>query len=88
IPGTTYIAKTDAEGRFIVGFLPAGTYDVRADRDGYGSLEWQNVVVKRQDTTALPESLMRVATGPEIELFALGSGGTVALKPLVDLKLG
>lgn len=73
IPGTTYIAKTDGEGQFLLGFLPAGTYEVRADKDGYNSIEWPKIAVKKQETTPLPDAVMSISVGPKIETFELDS---------------
>jgi hypothetical protein len=87
VPGTTFVGKTDASGHFILGFLPPGAYTVRADRDGYGSLEWQAVAVKRATTTHLGDAKMSIATGPQVVSLSLQGGATIALDPGVTLAI-
>lgn len=73
VPGTTYIAKTDKDGQFLLGFLPPGTFQIRADKDGFNSVEWPRVVVKKEQTTHLPDGVMSISVGPKIETFELDS---------------
>jgi len=87
VPGTTNIAKTDGSGQFLLGFLAPGSYSIRADKDGFGSVVWDSVEVKLQQTTALADAIMRIATGPKIAEFSLDTAGTVALSATINLKL-
>ncbi len=94
VPGSTYVAKTDAQGLFLLGFMPPGTYTLRADKVGYGSLEWAQVTVKRGETTHIGGGdsgtdpvVMEIATGPKIESFALDTGAAIAAVAGVNLTL-
>lgn len=71
VPGTTYISKTDSNGEFLLGFLPQGTYKLRADKDGFGSIEWADVVVKKKETTSLTPAIMKISKGPEVVSYSL-----------------
>jgi hypothetical protein len=73
VPGTTHIAKTDAEGNFLLGFLPRGTYLIRAEKDGFASREWTNVAVGDQQTVDLGSATLQISTGPQINSFTLHS---------------
>lgn len=86
IPGTTHLAKTDAKGQFIMGFLPPGQYTLRADKDGFGSIEWE-ANVKRKQTVKLLKATMKISDGPAIEEFSLIGGGSISLISQVTLKL-
>lgn len=51
IPGTSFIAKTDAAGGFIIGDVPAGTYTLRAQKDVHRFRDVPNVeVLSGQET--------------------------------------
>jgi hypothetical protein len=73
VPGTTYIAKTDAEGNFLLGFLPRGTYLIRAEKDGFASKEWTNVTVGDRETVDLGAATLQISTGPQVNSFTLHS---------------
>ncbi|MBF0443405.1 MAG: carboxypeptidase regulatory-like domain-containing protein, partial [Oligoflexales bacterium] len=87
VPGTTHIAKTDGNGTFLLGFLPRGNHTIRADKDGYGSLEWSNVLVKNQQTTDIGEAKMRISSGPRVASFTLSDGTNIALSASIKLKI-
>ena len=87
VPGTTHIAKTDKQGHFLLGFLPAGTYTIRADFDGFMSQEWDGIQIGRNQTVSLPDSVMNIATGAKIESFALKDGSTLSDTSQVVLSL-
>ena len=87
VPGTTHIAKTDSNGQFLLGFLPPGKYSLRADNDGFGSIEWKDILVKPKDTTNLEDAVMRIATGPEIVDFGLLEDADTTLEALIELEL-
>gem|GEM_PF-4182792 len=71
IPGTTHIAKTDNTGVFLLGFLPPGTFTLRADRSGFNAIEWTDVVVAEKSTTRLTPGVLDIAKGPKISEFIL-----------------
>lgn len=73
VPGTTHIAKTDETGVFLLGFLPKGTYNLRAEKDGFSSKQWDSVVVKTDETTDVGEFSLTISTGPKVESFTLQS---------------
>lgn len=73
VPGTTYIAKTDAAGNFLLGFLPRGTYLIRAEKDGFASREWTSVTVGDRETVDLGSATLQISTGPQINSFTLHS---------------
>ncbi len=88
VPGTQNLAKTDKTGLFLLGFMPPGSYLVRADKGGFASVEWHDVAVKRDTTTRAPATAMRISTGPTVDAFALTTGATIALQSSVELRLG
>jgi hypothetical protein len=71
IPGTTHIAKTDATGTFLLGFLPPGTFNLRADRNGFNAVDWNDVIVSEKATTRLTPVTLEIAKGPKIVAFTL-----------------
>lgn len=55
IPGTAFIAKTDAQGAFALPNLPTGTYTLQASKSGYFST--QTEVTVRAGEVSLPAEL-------------------------------
>jgi hypothetical protein len=87
VPGTTHVAKTDADGRFLLGFLPAGTYTVRAERDGFVANEWTDITVEKGETTILGDVTLPIAVGPQISDFSLTSIDEATGEATVHIKL-
>jgi hypothetical protein len=54
IPGTSFIAKTDNEGNFIIFYIPAGRWTVKFSKSGYDELEIDDVEIKPSQITTLP----------------------------------
>lgn len=80
IPGVRLGALSDAEGRFAVIGIPAGTYVVKVNLIGYGPVVVQDVRVSADYTTALDVEL---AEAPLLMKEVVVS----ARRPVVDLKL-
>jgi len=80
IPAARLGAATDAEGRFVIIGVPAGTCEVKAGLLGYGPVAVQDVRISADNTTTL-----------EIELtespVLLKEVVVSARRPVVDLKL-
>lgn len=87
VPGTSYVAKTDDQGEFVLAFISPGTYTVRADRAGYGSAVLDNVTVARSDTRELPAFELPISTGPQILSFGLDGGATSTTVPVIHINL-
>ncbi|MFP5504169.1 MAG: IPT/TIG domain-containing protein, partial [Candidatus Sericytochromatia bacterium] len=54
IPGTGYVAKTDAAGTFTIPNVPVGSFALFAMKTGLGSALVQNVSVESEKTTTAP----------------------------------
>jgi len=87
VPGTTHIAKTDADGKFLLGFLPRGTYLVRAEKDGFASREWSNVSIGDQQTVDLGSAILPISTGPQVSSFTLNSLNTATGRAELRIKV-
>ncbi len=87
VPGTTYIAKTDADGNFLLGFLPRGSYLVRAEKDGFASKEWNNVSIGDQQTVDLGSATLLISTGPQVSSFTLNSLNQATGRAELSIKL-
>ncbi|MBN2564307.1 MAG: carboxypeptidase regulatory-like domain-containing protein [Candidatus Eisenbacteria bacterium] len=89
LPGTSFLATTDAEGAFELMGLPAGTYDfLRAEKDGYRYAVQTNVEIEEGTTTAAINLTLLLSTGPtgriQIELADDGSGDATLLISATD----
>ena len=80
IPVARLGALSDAEGRFAIIGIPAGTYEVKVQLLGYGPVAVQDVRVSADNTTALDVEL---AEAPLLMKEVVVS----AQRPVVDLKL-
>jgi outer membrane receptor protein involved in Fe transport len=73
-------AEADAQGRYAILNVPAGTYDVKVQLIGYKPLTVQRVEISADKTTSLDAQLEESAlTAQEVVI--------VAKKPVVDVKL-
>lgn len=63
IPGTSYAARTDSAGNFLMIFMPAGTYDLNFEKDGYQSVSVSGTAVADGETTKLSDQVLRLAGG-------------------------
>lgn len=54
IPGTSYIAKTDADGKFVMTNVPRGRYTLVADHRDLGRAVLQGVMVVSEETARPP----------------------------------
>src|SRR5256885_1244872 len=92
-PPNAYVVATgrsDAAGRYTVGFLRAGTYTVRVEQPDYPSLApaiIPNVHIAAGDATQLPVSLPRAGSGGAYIRISgptsVGVGGTISLRAAV-----
>ena len=53
VQGFQRTAVTDGEGSFVVVSLPAGTYTVKAEREGFTTVEYRDVILNVNDRVAL-----------------------------------
>ncbi|MHC4923757.1 MAG: carboxypeptidase-like regulatory domain-containing protein, partial [Planctomycetota bacterium] len=72
VVGLPHEALSDAEGRFVLGPLPVGSYSIRLERIGYASALRADVVVKSDRITFVNVELESAAVG--IEGLVVGSG--------------
>lgn len=95
VPGTGFIAKTDATGAFVLSGLPPGSYRLRAQHTGFAVLDRDGVTIDEAATTSLGDLVLSLSTGPEgrIEIVAnqtpsiAGTVTKVATSRTVALKL-
>ena len=60
VAGTTISATTDEAGRFVLGFVPPGTHQVRVEVAGYQPAQREAIVVPGESTTELVFTLIEV----------------------------
>lgn len=80
VPAARTGAVTDAEGRFVIVNVPAGTYEVKVALLGYRAVTTQGVVVSSDRTTDLDVVL-------EEAPVAMAEVVVSAQRPVVDVKL-
>lgn len=80
IPAARLGAATDADGRFVIIGIPAGTYEVKVSLLGYGPVAVQDVRISADNTTPLEVTL---AEAPVLMKEVVVS----AERPVVNLKL-
>lgn len=74
VPGTGYLAKTNAAGMFAITGMPAATFDVVASRIGLGRASASGIVIQSGKTTQAPD-LGLVISVPEISALVPSNGG-------------
>ena len=77
VPGTSYAARTDAAGMFLMSFIPAGSYKLRFEKDGFTSVDAPEVVVTEANTSILPAAALRIGAGTGY--FSVRQTGTEGL---------
>lgn len=80
IPGARLGAITDAEGRYLILNIPAGTYDVKVSLLGYRATTVQGVVISADNSTDL-DATLEEAPLPMAEVVVS------AERPVVNLNL-
>jgi outer membrane receptor protein involved in Fe transport len=80
IPAARLGAVADADGRYVIIGIPAGTYEVKFGLIGYGPVAVQSVLVSADNTTSLDVEL---AEAPVLMKEVL----VTAERPVVDLKV-
>jgi hypothetical protein len=80
IPATRTGAASDAQGRYAIIGIPAGTYEVKVRLLGYGPVAVQNVLVTADNTTSLDVTLGEAPV--EMKEIVVS-----AQRPVVNLKL-
>jgi hypothetical protein len=63
VPGTSYQARTDAAGNFLMTFIPAGTWSLRFERDGFISVDLIAIEVKDGETSKLDPVTLKLSGG-------------------------
>jgi hypothetical protein len=77
IPGTSFAARTNAAGEFLMTFIMPGNYDLRFERDGYIPVDAKGIVVTDSETTMIPPISMRISGGAtNISVRQVGTPGT------------
>jgi sugar lactone lactonase YvrE len=74
VPGTSYLAKTDANGNYRIANVPVGTFSLVASKTGLGSASADGVLVKSGSATLVPD-LALVAKAPSIKAITPANGG-------------
>lgn len=78
IPGTSYVGKTDEQGRFTLSGIPKGDFDVFVQRDGYAIAKVRDVSVLSDEITQIGTIKLSLSDGPEGTISLLG-GSTVMI---------
>ncbi len=65
IPGTSFIAKSDNQGRFTLMGLPEGKYSIRLQHTGFAVLDMKDVEVTEGHVTDLGSVTLSLSDGPE-----------------------
>lgn len=77
VPGTGYIAKTDAQGEFKISGLPEGKYGLRAQQTGFSVLDLVDVEVKEASDTKLGTITLSLSDGPEGGISSKGDATAI-----------
>lgn len=64
IPGTSYQARTDAAGAYLMSEVPDGTYNLRYEKSGYKTATVSAVKVTGGETASVGDQVLAVSTGP------------------------
>ena len=75
-------ARSDAEGRFTIPFLPPGSYTIFARRDGFDHLQIDNVVLNAADQLAITIRLRIAALRERVSVVE--RAGQVSTSPAVS----
>ncbi len=78
IPGSSFFARTDESGGFLLGGIPAGTYELAAQSDALGQAFAHDLTVRSGLATQAPRLQLSTA-GPEIGTVAPAAGGPETL---------
>jgi len=74
IPGSSYLAKADAQGRYTLGNVPVGSFGLVASKTGLGRGFANSVEVTSHQSTMAPD-LALLVKAPEIALTSESEGG-------------
>lgn len=81
VPGTSYVAKTDAAGNYTISNVPVGRFTLVATKTGLGSASVDGVAVASDQTATAPE-LDLVAVLPSVKQVSqtdVGPGASVTV---------
>ncbi len=82
VPAARTGTLSDSKGEFLIGNVPPGTYDIRAQFTGYGATTTAGVTVTAGQTTTIKISMEEVVVRQEETVIVTGE------RPLVDVKTG
>jgi hypothetical protein len=84
VPGTHLQARTDSAGLFLLPFIPAGSYELRAERDGYLPKDLPGVEVADGETTKIAAAVLKLSGGTAT--FSVKQVGAEGLSPSRDVE--
>lgn len=87
IPGTSYLAKTNATGMFTLSNVAVGTFDLVATKQGLGRGNAAGVVVESKKVTTTADIPMSV-TAPVVSSLSQANGGPGSLVTLTGEYFG
>jgi len=87
IPGTSFMALTDASGKFTISDVPEGTYLIlRAEKDGYNYSSLSNITVQSSKTTTVSNQMLLVSTGAK-GAIVINNGDSITTSRTVDVNV-
>jgi len=87
IPGTSFIAKTDATGSYSISDIPEGRYDfLRAEKDGYNFAIQADVIVNSDQNMKAEDMVLYLETGADGS-FVINNGDSFSTSQIVDIRV-
>ena len=87
IPGTSYIAKTDSDGKYSFSAVPVGEHNLYFDKDGYHRGQIEGIAVESGVATKASDMELVLSTGAEGFLIISG-GEAYSNSRAVSLTIG
>ena len=63
VPGTSFVARTDSSGQFLMTFIAPGSYDLKMEKDGYIAADALGVTVTENETAKVETRILQLSGG-------------------------